>query len=217
MRLHEMSRRYPVDVLTYMVTCNHIHLLLWSECSRNVSIAMHFLQGTVAGDYNRRKGREGAFWRGRYHATLVETGAHLSRCLFYIDLNMIRARACHHAAEWLGGAYKEILGGRQRYRIIDRERLKWCLGMDGVAEGRFADWYALTMAERVRRGYLVRKPFWSQALAVGSKEWLADLMPGSRNVQVETAPADDSVAEEDDSYALYATDREERDFWRDFS
>ena len=149
MRLHEMSRRYPVDVLTYMVTCNHIHLLLWSECSRNVSIAMHFLQGTVAGDYNRRKGREGAFWRGRYHATLVETGAHLSRCLFHIDLNMIRARACHHAAEWLGGAYKEILGGRRRYRIIDRERLKWCLGMDGVAEGRFADWYALTMVERI--------------------------------------------------------------------
>ena len=215
LRLHEMARRCPVDVLTYMITCNHIHLLLWSECSRNVSRAMHFLQGTVAGDYNRRKSREGAFWRGRYHPTLVESGSHLSRCLFYIDLNMIRAGACNHAAEWLGGACKEILGGRHRYRIINRERLKWCLGLDGLSEDRFADWYNLTMTDQIRRGYLVRKPFWSEALAVGSKEWIAGLMPVTRNVRVEVAEAEGTLAEEEDCYALYAPDREARDLWHD--
>jgi len=87
-RMLQMKHRYPVDVLTYMATCNHIHLLLWAKRAADVSQALQFLQGSAAGDYNRRKGRQGAFWAGRYHPTLVETGSHLSRCLFYIDLNM---------------------------------------------------------------------------------------------------------------------------------
>lgn len=42
--------------------------------------------------YNRRKKRRGAFWEGRYRATLVQNGTHSSRCLFYIALNMARAK-----------------------------------------------------------------------------------------------------------------------------
>ena len=29
-RLLEMKKKFPVDVLNYIVTSNHIHLLLWS-------------------------------------------------------------------------------------------------------------------------------------------------------------------------------------------
>lgn len=41
----------------------------------------------TAQEYNRHKGRQGAFWEDRYHAT----DEHLHRCLAYIDLNMVRA------------------------------------------------------------------------------------------------------------------------------
>lgn len=58
-----MSKRYPVDVLDYIVTSNHVHLLLWAKETCFISAGLHYLQGTIAGDYNRRKGREGAFWR----------------------------------------------------------------------------------------------------------------------------------------------------------
>jgi len=50
---------------------------------------MRFLQGTAARDHNRRTGRRGAFWSDRYHPTLVQSGVHLSRCLLYVDLNMV--------------------------------------------------------------------------------------------------------------------------------
>jgi putative transposase len=76
-RLWETSRRYPISVLNYMITSNHVHLLLWSESPRHVSAAMQYLSGAAAQDYNRRLEREGAFWRGRYRPTLVEDGHHL--------------------------------------------------------------------------------------------------------------------------------------------
>jgi transposase-like protein len=42
-------------------------------------------------DYNRRQSRLGAFWEDRNHATAIESGAHLHRCLVCVDLNMVRA------------------------------------------------------------------------------------------------------------------------------
>lgn len=45
-----------------------------------------FIAGRCAQEYNARKKRNGAYWEDRYHATAVETGEHLLRCLVYIDL-----------------------------------------------------------------------------------------------------------------------------------
>jgi hypothetical protein len=39
---------------------------------QDLSHMMHWLQGTFATDCNRRRQREGAFWRGRFHPTLVQ-------------------------------------------------------------------------------------------------------------------------------------------------
>ena len=45
---------------------------------------------------NARKQRHGAFWEDRYHATAVETGAHLARCVVDIDFNMVRTGVVQH-------------------------------------------------------------------------------------------------------------------------
>jgi len=179
-RLHEMARSHPVSVLGYMVTSNHIHLLLWSARPAHVSEAMRYVAGVVAQDYNRAKRREGSVWAGRYHSTLIESGEHLCRCLFYIDMNMVRARVIAHPSQWLGGAYREHMGLRQRYRIVDSDSLCRCLACG--PPDRFRSWYAATIEEQCRSGPGSREPFWSESAAVGSKEWitsLADRLPES--------------------------------------
>ena len=213
-RLREAVHRYPVDVFSYMVTANHVHLLLWAERVGAVSAAMHFVQGSFASDWNRRKHREGAFWRGRYHPALVQTGRHLSRCLFYIDMNMVRAGACNHPSAWLGGAFREICGERKRYRIVNRERLLWCPGMPD--DPSFAAWYRATFEEEVARGRGQRQPLWSEALAVGDPDWLDGLFPAGRAAKITLTPCDDplAVAEGIPAYALRAPRREQQDAWR---
>ena len=213
-RLRQAVHRFPVDVLSYMVTANHVHLLLWAERARDVSQAMHFVQGSFAGDWNRRKEREGAFWRGRYHPTLGQSGRHLSRCLFYIDLNMVRAGVCAHPSEWLGGAYQEICGERQRYRVVNRERLQWCLGKPDSSS--FVAWYRATIEDEVSRGWSQRQPLWSRALAVGDPEWLDGLFPQGRSPGVTLTPFDDplTVGEASSAYAMLAPKREQQAAWR---
>lgn len=72
----------------------------------------------TARQYNRRKGRAGAFWEGKYHATAIESGLHLWRCLRYVDLNMVRAGKVEHPSGWRWCGYDELMGMRQRYRIL---------------------------------------------------------------------------------------------------
>lgn len=207
-RLREASLRHSASVLNYMVTGNHVHLLLRADSPGSVAHAMQYLSGCVAQDYNRRKKREGAFWRGRYRPTLVESGAHLTRCFFYIEFNMVRAGVVRHPEEWVGGAFREHSGQRKRYRIIDRSALLNCL--ECPAPDRFQDWYLETLRQQCRAGYHAREPWWTGAAAVGSKAWIlrvAGCLPRSR-CEIERAPAvNREVGKETGTYLLHMSDR----------
>jgi len=207
-RLREGARKYNVDVLDYVVTSNHVHLLLWVRDTQAVSAMMQYVQGAAGRDYNRRKKREGAFWRDRYHPTLIQNGEHLARCLFYIDLNMVRAKAVTAPAEWRCAGYHELCGDRQRYRVLNRARLCQCLGRSGDLEG-FEQWYTTTLAEKLACGYHAREPLWSECVAVGDKDWVVALAKGVRGVgrQIVRSETVEGVAEGSESYGLKVGNR----------
>ena len=69
---------------------------------------MQLVAGRTGQEYNQRKNRKGAFWEDRYHATAVAEDFHLSQCMVYVDLNMVRAGVVTHPSEWPFCAYNEI-------------------------------------------------------------------------------------------------------------
>ena len=127
-------RRYGLSILNYSVTSNHVHLCVCDRGEGEIARSMQLVQGQVALEYNRRKRRTGAFWHDRYHATAVETGTHVLRCCSYIDLNMVRAGVVTHPSQWRWCGYGEIMRGRRRFRLIDREKLSEAIGLDECAE-----------------------------------------------------------------------------------
>jgi putative transposase len=203
-RLLEASRRFRrVRFLDYVITSNHVHLLLWVPRMADLSAMMHWLQGTAARDCNRRKGREGSVWRGRFHPTLVQTGSHLSRCLFYLDMNMVRAGVVTHPFQWRFGGAAELGCERQRNRIVDQARLLECLEMAGQPE-QFRAWYRATLAELCGRPVAPRERFWSSAFAVGDRGWLAGLTGDGTRVSEYIRPVASGGGEADTVYALEA-------------
>ncbi|BBO82553.1 hypothetical protein DSCO28_31190 [Desulfosarcina ovata subsp. sediminis] len=120
-----------MSILNFIVTSNHIHLILSSRGSKDaIPRAMQLIAGRTAQEYNRRKNRKGAFWQDRYHATAIESGEHLWRCLVYVDLNMVRAGVVKHPSEWKWSGYHEIQNPKDRYRLIDHNALKSFLNVD---------------------------------------------------------------------------------------
>ncbi len=140
--------------------------------------------GGTGRDFNRRKRREGAFWRDRYHPKLVENGDHLSRCLFYIDLNMVRAGAVEHPGEWRCCGYHELSGLRQRYRIVNKEQLLGCLGRP-CAFSEFDEWYHETLNAMLIEHRHRREPQWTECVAVGTERWIDGLTDRTRGIRQE--------------------------------
>lgn len=168
--LREVTHRYGIDVLDYMVTANHIHLLISASEAGRISEGLQYLHSRMAQKYNFQRKREGAFWKDRFHATRVQDGEHFGRCMFYIDLNMVRVGAVRHSSEWEHTAYHEFVGTRQRYRVVNIKRL---LQVANIAdEGKFRKWYAKTLATKLSGTITGREPYWSEAIAVGDAEWL---------------------------------------------
>lgn len=57
-KLFEATRRFKVDILDYMVTSNHVHLLLTARHGGEISAALQFLHGGIAQKFNILKERE---------------------------------------------------------------------------------------------------------------------------------------------------------------
>ena len=184
--LFEARRRYGLCVLDYAATSNHIHLLVQDRGRGEVAASMQLIAGRTAQPFNRRKARGGAFWEDRYHATAVETGEHLARCLVYIDLNMVRAGVVGHPAHWETGGYHEIQRERLRYRIVDRQALADALGIELA---QLAEAHRQWIDAALRTGAPQHDPRWSESLAVGGRDFVEgvqrDLGDRGRYRQVE--------------------------------
>ncbi len=169
--LFEAKKRYGLSVLNYMVTSNHIHLLVYDDSGREViSKSMQLIAARTGQEYNSRKKRKGAFWEDRYHSTAIEPTTHLGRCLTYIDLNMVRAGVADHPAKWCFCGYNEIQNPPRRYRIIDLDRLRGLLGFSSLHE--FQVTHQKWIEDCLAAGSYERENEWTESIAVGSKPFV---------------------------------------------
>ncbi len=165
--------RFGLCVLNYTVTCNHIHLLVHDAGRGEIAHSMQLVAGRTAQEFNRRKGRRGAFWEDRYHATAVQSDEHLERCMAYIDLNMVRAGVVTHPSTWTHGGYREIQNPPQRYRVIDTPMLMTLLSVgDRTA---LAARCKQSVESELRNDATKRDPQWTESVAVGNALFVSEV------------------------------------------
>jgi putative transposase len=179
---------FGLRVLSYAVTSNHIHLLVRDQGRGEIARSIQLVAGCTAQACNGRKGRHGAFWEDRYHATAVETGEHLARCVVYIDLIMVRAGVVQHPAKWKAGGYQEMQVAPDLYRIVDRAALAEALGVERLS--RLAVVHAEWIEAALCAGEQPRVLEWSASLAVGGREFVegvgSELGIRARHRQIES-------------------------------
>ena len=167
--LYQARRRYGLSVLNYIVTSNHIHLLVHDHGNNAISPAMQLIAGRTAQEFNKRHGRTGAFWQDRYHATAVQTNEHLERCMVYIDLNMVRAGEVSHPEEWSNSGYHESKHPRSRGARIDMASTCRLLGFDSPVSFLKAREHWIDF--QLREGKLERQSHWTESIAVGNLDY----------------------------------------------
>jgi putative transposase len=163
----EAKKRFGLSVLNYnyMVTSNHIHLLVRDTGGQVIAQSMQLIAGRTAQEYNQRKGRQGAFWEDRYHATAIE-GRRASASVCCLHRLEHRSHRSSHPCEWGHSGYREIQQSPKRYAIIDLRELSTLCGFGGVAD--FRQTHQQWVEEALQGELAMRDARWSEALAVGS-------------------------------------------------
>jgi putative transposase len=170
--LFEAKKRFGLRVLNYVVTSNHIHLLVIDSEAEVIAKSLQLIAGRTGQEFNHRKERKGAFWEDRYHATAVEGNDHLIRCLIYIDLNMVRAGVVSHPSEWEMSGYNEIQNPPDRYGVIERLVLQQLCGFSNTAQ--FVEQHGRWVQEAIAEGRMQRENCWTESIAVGSMEFVEE-------------------------------------------
>ena len=82
---------------------NHYHLVIETP-EPNLSKGMRQLNGVYTQDFNRRYGKVGHVFQGRYTAIVVDKDGYLLELTRYVELNPVRAKMVKSAGQKTKGS-----------------------------------------------------------------------------------------------------------------
>lgn len=110
--LAEAIRRRGVHVHAYVLMDNHVHLVATSPQPLALSWAIQDVGRIYVPYFNKRYGRTGTLWEGRYHSTVIQAERYLMACHRYVDLNPVRAALAASPAEYTWSSHRYYASGR---------------------------------------------------------------------------------------------------------
>ena len=70
---------------------NHVHLVATPTRPESLALVMQAVGRQYVRRFNRRHGRTGTLWEGRYRASIIQEDRYLLACLRYLEMNPVRA------------------------------------------------------------------------------------------------------------------------------
>lgn len=107
--LEQVVNRFNWVCHAWCLMDNHYHLLIQTP-DGNLSRGMRQLNGVYTQASNRRHGRVGHLFQGRFKAILVDGDAYLLELTRYVVLNPVRAGMVNNAADWPWSSYRASAG-----------------------------------------------------------------------------------------------------------
>ncbi len=102
-------RRQRWFLLGYCLMPNHVHLLIETP-EANLAPGMHRLHSPYAQVFNKRHGRVGHLFQGRYGAVQVTTDAYFATVVRYIAVNPVSSRLVELPCDWPWSSHRALAG-----------------------------------------------------------------------------------------------------------
>lgn len=128
--LGEAAKKHGVDIHSYVLMSNHVHLLVTPKNERSCGRMMQSLGRCYVRYFNDRNGRTGTLWEGRYKSTVVDNNAYFFTLMRYIELNPVRANMVAHPQEYVWSSFHCNAHGKQD-PIVTWHPLYLGLGREG--------------------------------------------------------------------------------------
>jgi len=111
-RLKKYSSKLHIAVIAYCLMPNHYHFLLRQDGEQPVRLLLQRIFNSYTKAFNRRYGRTGTLFEGRYKAIHVDKDGYLLHLCRYIHANPVKAGVVSCLEEWPYSNYLEWIGTR---------------------------------------------------------------------------------------------------------
>lgn len=125
--LEDYHERHGILIHSYVLMDNHYHLILETP-KGNLLKVMHGINGGYTGYFNRRHGRVGHLFQGRYKGILVDKESYLLQLSRYVHLNPMRARIVERPELYEWSSYPAYIGKHKEKRCME---YSWVLSKFG--------------------------------------------------------------------------------------
>ena len=133
--LGEFAEEFGCLVHAYCLMSNHVHLLVTPRRADGVALLMKQLGQCYVQRVNKKLGRTGTLWEGRFHSCLVRSDRYALACYRYIDLNPVRAAMVDQPARYSWSSYGLNASGEAR-GMLTAHPAYLALGSDGTQRSR---------------------------------------------------------------------------------
>ncbi|MGO8989532.1 MAG: transposase [bacterium] len=125
--LGDYHDRYGILIHGYVLMDNHYHLILETP-KGNLLKVMHGLNGGYTGYFNRKYGRTGHLFQGRYKGIIVDKDSYLIPLSRYVHLNPVRARVVERPEQYRWSSYPGYIGKGKQHEWME---YAWILSQFG--------------------------------------------------------------------------------------
>ena len=120
--LEKANERFSIIIHTYCLMSNHYHLLVETP-EPNLSVAMQWINVSYATYFNRKRGRVGHLFQGRFKAILIDADQYLKHLSRYIHLNPVKAKLVPMASKYKWSSYAAFIGKARIPAYLETNRL----------------------------------------------------------------------------------------------
>ena len=164
--LGEAVKRFGWSLTAWVLMTNHFHLVLQTP-RPNLSRGMHWLNSTYASWFNRRHGRCGHLFQGRFKSILIDGETYLREVTRYVVLNPVRAGLAALPEDYQWSSYRSSVGLDPAADWLDTTSLLGMFDEDVAVARQLYEEFVLSKVNSQER-------LWDQVLNgmyLGSVEW----------------------------------------------
>lgn len=118
--LKSATERYNAIIHLYCLMDNHYHLLIETPSGNLPQIMLH-INGAYTNYFNKKRGRAGHLFQGRYKAILVEADEYAKELSRYIHLNPVRAGIVELPEKYEWSSYPYYIGAKKKTEWLHTE------------------------------------------------------------------------------------------------
>ena len=165
--LREVAVQYGVAIHAYALLDADVHLLATPSAAGSLSRLMQSLGRRYVAAFNRRHGRSGTLWAGRFRAGLIDGAALGADALVYVETLPVTAGLVSAAGDWTWSSATHHLGRRRDFLIAEHPAY-WTLGntpfeRELAHAHNLRDGVSVALADRFERAAMQGRPVGSAA------------------------------------------------------